>query len=254
MGRALGNGTDVERRPRPRAAVWVVSPHLLVAQAAAAALMSVGSLVEARAWQDLVHGPWEAGSPTAPLGIVAIFDDDDDHEVVDEFDGFVERAHTRVVVVTPSASAVRWGGLVDNADVEVLTDVSSVPDLAEVVRRLRAGAPLMDGAQRAALRSLWTEALATRRELLAVLRRLSPQQRRVLDLLASGLRVTEVSLEMGVAEATVRSHLKALRAKMGAQLEAVAMLNQVYELAEGRIAVPGPRKADADEGEPLGRR
>lgn len=255
-GAAPGRGHHAERRPGGRAAAWIVSPHLLVAQAATAALRSVGWPVEAHTWQEVVHGPLDVGGPTPLVRVVAIFDGDDGPGVVDELGGFVLSAHARVVVVTPGASAVRWGGLVDNNAVEVVSEVISVVELAEVVRRLTAGEPLMDAAQRAELRSLWVDALATRRELLDLVRRLSPQQRRVLELLASGLRVTEVAQAMGLAEATVRSHLKALRAKLGAQsqLEAVAMLNQVYELAEGHIAVPGPRRGSAGEEAPLRRR
>ena len=81
---------------------------------------------------------------------------------------------------------------------------------------------------------------------------LSPQQLKVLELLASGRRVAEVAELLGVADGTVRSHVKALRAKLGArtQLEAVAMLRQVYELLDRAVVVPRPRGAPAEADAP----
>ena len=55
---------------------------------------------------------------------------------------------------------------------------------------------------------------------------------------------------MGVAEGTVRSHVKALRAKLGAstQLKAVAMYHQAYDATEGGGAiVPRPRAAAGED-------
>ena len=57
---------------------------------------------------------------------------------------------------------------------------------------------------------------------------------------------------MGVAEGTVRSHVKALRAKLGAstQLKAVAMFHQAYDATGGGgDIVPRPRGAGEDPGD-----
>ena len=98
----------------------------------------------------------------------------------------------------------------------MVTVTTSVSQLADVVQRLTAGASSMDPEERAALRTSWAMDRDRRRHVRDQLESLSPQQRRVLELLASGRRVAEVGVEMGVAEGTVRSHVKALRAKLGA--------------------------------------
>ena len=58
----------------------------------------------------------------------------------------------------------------------------------------------------------------------------------------------EIAHLLGVADGTVRSHVRTLRAKLGAksQIEAVAMLRQVEQSAPG---VPHPRSpSDPPEG------
>ena len=57
-------------------------------------------------------------------------------------------------------------------------------------------------------------------------RRLSPRQREVLELLARGLRAREIASRLGLAEPTVRNHLREIRGRLGchSQLEVVAKL------------------------------
>lgn len=227
----------------------VVSPHLLVAQAVAAALRSAGTDAEARTWDSVVHDPEPRSRENPPeetRPLVAVLDGLDNGGVVEEVTHLVDAGRTRVVVVTSSEAAVRWGGLVDG-DLLDLTTASSVQQLAEVVERIRSGGTALDPAGRMALRASWSQALDRRRLVISLIETLSPQQRRVLELLASGKRVTEVGVEMGVTRGTVRSHVKALRAKLGArtQLEAVAMLHEAYAAGVGANLVPRPRQARA---------
>ena len=66
---------------------------------------------------------------------------------------------------------------------------------------------------------------------------------------ATGRRVSEVGAELGVSSGTVRSHVKSLRAKLGAptQLKAVAMFHQAHERVYAVDLVPAPRH-DGEEG------
>ncbi|SFA78856.1 DNA-binding response regulator, NarL/FixJ family, contains REC and HTH domains [Nocardioides alpinus] len=227
----------------------VVSPHLLVAQAVAAALRSAGTSAEARSWESFVHDP-ETGSreiaPDEQHPLVVILDGLDNADVVQDVARLVRDGRTRVMVVTTAEASVLWGGLVDE-DLLDVTTASSVQQLAEVVDRIRAGGTALDPAGRVALRVSWVQALDRRHHVTELIESLSPQQRRVLELLASGLRVAEVGTEMGVTRGTVRSHVKALRAKLGArtQLEAVAMLHEAYAAGVGANLVPRPRQAYA---------
>jgi DNA-binding NarL/FixJ family response regulator len=228
---------------------WVVSPHLLVAQAVTAALTSAGADVESHAWETMVRDAEAGGSVPGTRHVVALFDDLDGLTVVDEIAQLVARGDVRVAVVTSPSAAVMWGGLVEGGAVDVVTVAASVGELAGLLQRFLAGERLMEPEGRRALRAAWVEALDRRKELISLMRTLSPQQLRVLELLASGQRVTEAAKIMGVADGTVRSHVKALRAKLGAQtqLEAVAMLQQVHEYIDRSVLVPRPRGAPTVE-------
>ena len=230
-------------------ATCVVSPHLLVAQAVAAALRSAGISAEVRTWESVVRDPDPATRELAPdewRPLVAIVDGLDDPAVVDDVTRLVGAGRTRVVVVTSAEGSVRWGGLVDGELLDVTT-ASSVQQLVQVVRRIRSGGTALDPVGRLALRASWARALDRRRLVTSRIESLSPQQRRVLELLASGQRVAEVGVEMGVTRGTVRSHVKALRAKLGvrSQLEAVAMLHEAYAAGLGGDLVPYPRQPSA---------
>ena len=238
--------------------VWVLSPHLLVAQAVAAALRSVGVPAETRTWESMVD---ESGSSvplsTRPAVVVAIVDGVDNSTIVGHVEAFAQPGDVRVVIVSSSEASIHWGGLLSNDAIDVVTVTTSVTQLAEVVDRLTAGISSMDPDERAGLRTSWALDRDRRRHVRDQLESLSPQQRRVLELLASGRRVAEVGVEMGVAEGTVRSHVKALRAKLGAssQLKAVAMFHQAYDTSGGGGLVPRPRTGQApvdDPGDPPG--
>jgi DNA-binding NarL/FixJ family response regulator len=232
--------------------VWVLSPHLLVAQAVTAALRSVGVPAETRRWESVVD---DDGSPvlaaSRPAVVVAIVDGVDNAAVVGHVEALAQPGDARVVIVSSPDTSTRWGGLLSNDAVDVVTVTTSVSQLADVVQRLTAGASSMDPEERAALRTSWAMDRDRRRHVRDQLESLSPQQRRVLELLASGRRVAEVGVEMGVAEGTVRSHVKALRAKLGAstQLKAVAMFHQAYDATDGGDLVPRPRGAGEDPGD-----
>ena len=228
----------------------VISPHLLVAQAVAAALRSAGTEAEASSWESLVHDIAPDSRQTAPDQrgpLVAVLDDLDSVAVLEDVSRLVGAGRTRVVVVTSAAAAVHLGGLVDGDQIDVTT-ATSVRQLAEVVEQIRSGGTALDPASRLALRASWVRALERRQQVALLVDTLSPQQRRVLELLAQGHRVAEVGIVMGVTRGTVRSHVKAMRAKLGvrSQLEAVAMLHEAYDLDEGGTLVPRPRQPRAD--------
>ena len=224
--------------------VCVVSPYLLVAQAVAAGLRSVGTLAEARSWEAAVgeRDPFDR-DPRLPTRLVAVLEGVESREVVEQVDRIVQGGAAHVMVVTSEPVPVLWGELLESDGFDVVTSAASVAELAELVERFASGRSSMDAEGRSALRDAWRLADGRRQRLAALLATLSPQQRRVLDLLASGRRVDEVGEVIGVARGTVRSHVKAMRAKLGArtQLEAVAMLNEVYEDGGG-VSVPRPRR------------
>jgi DNA-binding NarL/FixJ family response regulator len=223
----------------------VVSPQRLVAQAVVAALRSTGVRVEFHAWESLAMDLQEP-SPERDGAryLVAVFDGAGSAEAVEDIRGFVAMGDVRVAIVTSAPDAVWWGGLMDGTEVDVVAMTTSLGQLRQVIDRFTRGEEVMDQERREALSIAWSQALDNKQHLIAQLGTLSRQQVRVLELLASGRRVQEVAAHLGVAEGTVRSHIKSLRAKLGArtQLEAVAMLRQVREDSPVGL-VPAPRRA-----------
>ena len=235
------------------ATTWVVSPRLLVAQAVTAALTSGGAEVELHAWESLVDDV-AAGTPDDGVRhIVVVFDDLDSARVVEEVSRVVGSTDVRVALAVPDPDGTVWGALLDEPTVDVIDSATSLSELADAVDRFAAGTRLLDPERRRSLRAAWAEALDNKRQAVALVQTLSPQQLRVLELLAFGHRVKEVASIMGVADGTVRSHVRALRAKLGVrtQLEAVAMLRHVQEPS---VAIPRPRPPAASEEGGAGRR
>jgi DNA-binding CsgD family transcriptional regulator len=190
-----------------------------------------------------VEDAWASRDREGTRHVVAVFDGIDSLTVVEDISRLVSVGDVRVAVVIPSPEALWWGGLLEGSAVDLVTTTTSISQLVEVVDRLTAGDLLMEPEKRIAVRVAWLRALDNRRHLISQMRTLTPQQLRVLELLAAGHRSGEVADVLGVTVATVRSHVKALRAKLGAktQLEAVAMLRGVYEFDEGPDLVPRPR-------------
>ena len=247
-------GPDVRSWSRGRARVWVVSPHLLVAQAVSAALRSEGVDVQTASWDDVCGGGESNEVPRVSVagGHVVIILDGLEAPVLEQISRLVEAGPNRVMVVTSSTSAAWWGALLVTEAVDVVTMASSVGQLAELVGKFVRGEPLTDPEERRQLRTAWAEVLDSQRHAASRLGTLSPQQMRVLELLATGRRVSEVGEIIGVTSGTVRSHVKALRAKLGArtQLEAVAMLHQAQGQGRGVDLVPRARQPHPD-GEPV---
>ena len=62
--------------------------------------------------------------------------------------------------------------------------------------------------------------------------RLSPRQQEVLGLMAAGVRVKGIALQLGLSETTVRNHVRGLLQRLGchSQLEAVARAREWHLL------------------------
>lgn len=73
------------------------------------------------------------------------------------------------------------------------------------------------------------------------IRELTPQQFRVLQMLATGMLNKQIAFELGVAEATVKAHMSAILRKLGASNRTQAVL------VAGRLAVDPPESEGFDE-------
>jgi DNA-binding NarL/FixJ family response regulator len=112
--------------------------------------------------------------------------------------------------------------------------VPNCADLSEVdaaLRQLLAGQPLHESGEGEHWISQWHEWQAERAAVAGQVASLTPRERAVTRLMYAGKGVREISEELEVTEATVRSHVKAVLRKfrVGSQLGAVALLARQRE-------------------------
>ncbi|GAA3528599.1 hypothetical protein GCM10022263_16470 [Nocardioides daeguensis] len=134
-----------------------------------------------------------------------------------------------VVLLTESRDRFLWGEAVRQGAQDVLHKTCSLAQLITTARRVRDGLPLMAAEQRA---TLVVAALADREETRSIrgrLDRLTPGEKEVLGALMRGDQVRDIARARVVVEATVRSQVKSILAKleMSSQLAAVGAAHRV---------------------------
>lgn len=139
------------------------------------------------------------------------------------------RAGINVVVVTASPDEARWGEAVHLGARRVLSKSLPLNEILATVRRLHQGLPVMDTGERERLLGLWHE---RRRELHGLRERidlLTAREREVLGQLMLGRTVREIATTSVVSEATVRTQVKSILAKLevSSQLAAVGLAHHV---------------------------
>jgi DNA-binding NarL/FixJ family response regulator len=134
------------------------------------------------------------------------------------------RAGVAVVVFTEAADEPEWGRCLEQGARTVLPKDASVASVVSVVRRVSQGHQVMERSERERLIGLHRRQEATRRDARMRLQELSPQEGEILRHLMSGRTVREIAIIRVVSEATVRSQVKAILAKLqlSSQLAAVA--------------------------------
>lgn len=135
------------------------------------------------------------------------------------------RSGCRVVVLTAWSDPVRWGACIAAGALTVLTKSTPLQGIVEVIQRVDQGLPVMSRARRDELIAMWREARTDDDDRRSRLDRLTPREAHVLGELLHGKRVREVAQDAFVSEATVRTHVKSILAKLGvsSQLAAVAL-------------------------------
>ena len=132
-----------------------------------------------------------------------------------------------VVVVTASTDRARWGEALRNGARRVLSKSQPLNDILSTVRRLHHGLPVMDRQEREELIAHWREQgfeRVTHQQRLALL---TPREERVLGELMRGHTVRDIAATSVVSEATVRTQVKAILAKLevSSQIAAVGLAN-----------------------------
>jgi len=146
------------------------------------------------------------------------------------------KAGINVVVVTASADRVRWGEALRNGARTVLAKARPLNDILSVVRRIGQGLPVMDVAERESLLRLWHQRNAEMAELQAKVDLLTPREAEVLGMLMDGHTVHLIAAASVVSEATVRTQVKSILAKLevSSQIAAVGLAHHLGWHPPGR--------------------
>ncbi len=242
----------VDERPlrstTPVGVVLVLSRLLLVAQAVGAALQGRGVDAEATTWAVGIH---RATHDLVESDVVLLFDDLEDRDSVEATQSLITHSVARFLVLTHRQEGPGWGALLASGAAGVLPSESTLAEVYAALEQVRAGASPFTEARRSRLVREWFRWLAEDDNLRLRLGAHSPREREVLDLLARGSRVGDIVAHLGVAETTVRSHIKAIRRKLdvGSQLAAVAVVHRIgglgSDIATRPMLLPGPRRPRA---------
>lgn len=189
-------GYDVRRTPMPA-----------LGASAAATLATIIRMRPRIVLLDLDLGPWGDGlrmvTPLVAAGV-------------------------QVVVVTASADRARWGDCVRQGARKVLPKTRPLNEILATVRRISQGLPVMDHTEREELVQLAHEHRHELRSMQERLSLLTPREGAVLGHLMKGHTVREIAVHSYVSEATVRTQVKSILAKLGvsSQIAAVGLAHR----------------------------
>lgn len=145
-------------------------------------------------------------------------------------DGVPLIAHLRaagcaVLVVTAATDPARWGECLERGAAAVLPKSAQIEEILHALCSVAAGNPVIDDAQRDRLVGHARRDRATRASRHSTLNTLTRRESEVLAALSHGHRVRDIAAEFFVSEATVRTQVKSILAKLGvtSQLAAVAI-------------------------------
>jgi two-component system, NarL family, nitrate/nitrite response regulator NarL len=138
-----------------------------------------------------------------------------------------------VLIVGPSAVPDLLGA-VEAGIRACLTHSATVPQLAGAIRTAHEGGTMIDSDALASLFDQVARSGTQVSEARARIQRLTLQERRVLALLAQGVRNEEIAARLNISPHTLRTHVQRVLAKLSvhSRLEAVAYVNRHDLLAE----------------------
>jgi DNA-binding NarL/FixJ family response regulator len=130
----------------------------------------------------------------------------------------------RVVVLTGSTDQVRLGRCVEAGAVGVIAKTEDLDVLVAQVGLAAAGAPLLSAQRRLELIVGCQHERLEHAKRMAPFASLTPREREVLDGLICGAQVDDLSRQLFLSEATVRTHVRGILTKLNvrSQLAAVA--------------------------------
>lgn len=139
------------------------------------------------------------------------------------------KAGVDVVIVSSTLDPARLGGCIYRGARAIVSKDRRLNEILAVVRRLRAGLPVLTLDERQSLIEAWRRDREESEVTIARLNLLSTREREVLAELMVGRSVREIAERKVVSEGTIRTQVKAVLAKLevGSQLAAVGMAHRV---------------------------
>jgi DNA-binding NarL/FixJ family response regulator len=139
------------------------------------------------------------------------------------------QAGINVVIVTGATEAARWGEVVRAGARKVIAKSRPLNEILGCVRRLHQGLQVMTPLEREELIAVWARERSHLGALAERLDQLTSREREVLAHLMKGRTVREIAVAGTVSEATVRTQVKAILAKLdvSSQIAAVGLAHQV---------------------------
>lgn len=143
--------------------------------------------------------------------------------------GPLAQTGANVVVVTASSELNRWGACIRAGARKVLSKDQPLQEILATVRRLHQGLAVTTPEEVETLLGHWRRERAATEDMRRRLDQLTPREREILGCLIAGLTVREISHRWVVSEATVRTQVKSILAKLevSSQLAAVGLANHV---------------------------
>jgi two-component system, NarL family, nitrate/nitrite response regulator NarL len=217
--------------PRNRVRVAIVDDHVLFAESLELAFSMEGY------WVRRVSMPENGGTPNSLLSAITrlqpkvVLLDLDLGRVGDGVRLIppLVQSGAAVVVVTASTDRGRWGECLRYGARKVISKTRPLNEVLASVRRINEGLPVMDAEEREDLLQAWHQRRVEVKELGSRLDLLTSREREVLGHLTLGRTVRDIASIGFVSEATVRTQVKSILAKLevSSQLAAVGLAHHV---------------------------
>jgi DNA-binding NarL/FixJ family response regulator len=210
--------------------VAIIEDHLLFAQALEFALTLEGYAVDRQEIQDTAVPHQLLASLLRTEPDIALLDLD----LADAGNGVrlvepLTRAKIAVIVLTGSMDRARWGECLRYGACTVLSKSDSLDSILTTIRCVSERRPVLAREDRNRLIGEFQQESAAAQDLRRKLDLLTPREREVLGHLMSGRPVREIAQVAFVSEATVRTQVKSILAKLevSSQLAAVGVAHSV---------------------------
>lgn len=132
-------------------------------------------------------------------------------------------AGVTVVVMTGSADSARWGEAIALGARKVMSKSSPLNDVLATIRRIHQGLSVATAAERGAMVQAWQRERHEVREARERLERLTRREGEVLAQLIEGHQVRDIASTSVVSEATVRTQVKSILAKLEVSSQVAAV-------------------------------